>query len=185
MSTAKVGRLTKQTFQATRQLNVTAILSTDTRAPACTAQSGAIVVRGRSSTRFSTCDSSRCKRRCNGRAEQHLSVFGRYNATWLEQEVRQSITRSRLASCLDPLDASRHIENYNRQHFPGIMNSHAPNEADPTVSLDVRKRSTKVVRQPIFLLLFSSIVHTPFALTLRGPSGGHCVELHLGGAEND
>ena len=50
---------------------------------------------------------------------------------------------------------------------------------------ELRKRSTKVVRQPIFLLLFSSIIHTPFALTLRGPSGGHCVELHWGGANNE
>jgi hypothetical protein len=38
------------------------------------------------------------------------------------------------------------------------------------------KGSTKVVRQTIFLLLF--------ALTLRGPSGGHCVELK-GGADVD
>jgi hypothetical protein len=36
----------------------------------------------------------------------------------------------------------------------------------------VWKRTIKVVRQTAFLLLF--------ALTLRGPSGGHCVELHGG-----
>jgi hypothetical protein len=29
------------------------------------------------------------------------------------------------------------------------------------------------------LQLFSSIINTPYEMTLRGPSGGHCVEIQL------